>query len=370
MSMRTETGSKVVTRPVAAPVTPQSTRPAARETAASTGPVSAAAPAGTPLRDASGAVPAAGAARVPVKSLVPARSATRTPTRPPVWALVPGSQFAGDRYRLLERCGGSTDIAYWRARDTVLARDVALTVVEFPEADGAAAFFDRTGWLCRIRSDATAAILDMFEIDGRAVIVAQWKQSHALGLVRAGRPADAAAAVVPLARLVRDANGEGALVAIDNPGRVRVDADGVAYLAFPGVPADATARGDVRGLGNVLCELLTGMHHTGDGRPLSPSAVRPDVPAELSELIVRAVGADDVAAGRVVDVLGETVAEAAVVPAVPAAAASEIGAFVAAPAAEPERDRTFWNTWGPFVAGGVLLVVLAVIGWFVGVSVI
>ncbi|MFD4291586.1 hypothetical protein ACFWQG_00015 [Rhodococcus sp. NPDC058532] len=308
---------------------------------------------------------------------MPARSSTRTPTRPPVWALVPGAQFAGDRYRLLERCGGSTGVAFWRAHDTVLARDVALTVAEARESS-AAGFLDRTGWLCRTgdgaqprpgRTEAVPAVLDMFEADGCAVVVSQWKQSHALGLVRVGQPADAAEAVALLAGVVRDANRAGVCIGIDHPSRIRVDADGIAYLAFPGVPAQATPRDDVRGLGNVLSELLTGMHHTGTGRPLSPSAVRPDVSPALSGLIVDAVGSGDLGADRVVQVLDEVIAAAPAVPAAPEATADHPGAESEAEPGSGDA-RTPLATWGPYLAGAVLLIVLATVGWFVGVSLI
>lgn len=313
---------------------------------------------------------------LPVAALVPPRSTTRASSRPPVWALVPGAQLASGRYRLLERCGGTADTAFWRAHDTVLARDVALTVVDFPAAaavdapsgGGAASYFDRTGWLCRVRSEAVAAVLDMFEVDGRAVVVAQWKQGHPLGQMGAGTPADAAASVVPLAQVLCDAHRDGAVAALDHPSRVRVGADGVSYLAFPGVSAEADARGDVRGLGNVLSELLTGMHHTGDGRPLSPSAVRPDVSPELAELVVRAVGSGDLTATSTAEALLGVVAEAPRPEPEPGSDPTPSGVV----ATEPDADgpRTFRQTWGPYLAGGVLLVVLATIGWFVGVSLI
>ncbi|MFF0818588.1 hypothetical protein ACFYVR_26090 [Rhodococcus sp. NPDC003318] len=301
---------------------------------------------------------------------LPVRVPVRAASRPSVWALVPGSLFADGRYRLLERGGGTADAAFWRAHDTVLARDVALTVIDLGDGDSAAALFDRTMWLCRTRSGAVAVVLDMFERDGRAVVVAQWKQSHALGLLRVGRPEAAAASVASLAGVLADGHREGAVAAIDHPSRVRVGSDGVAFLAFPGVPVSATARSDVRGLGNALSELLTGLHHVGDGRPLSPGALRPDVPEVLSELVVGAVGTGEgtadpvpgaVTADRFVTVLGAVAAEAA--------------AVADGPGAEPAHAQSpsggvHWRMWAPFVAGGALLVALATIGWFVGVALV
>lgn len=293
-----------------------------------------------------------------------ARPVLRAATRPSVWALVPGSLFADGRYRLLERCGGGADTAFWRAHDNVLVRDVALTVIDLRDGDTANALFDRTMWLCRTRSAAVAVVLDMFERDGRAVVVAQWKQSHALGMLRVGRPEDAAAALEPLARVVADAHREAAVVAIDHPCRVRVDADGVAYLAFPGVPVAVAARDDVRGLGNALSELLTGFHHAGNGRPLSPTALRSDVPEALSDLVVGAVAsgdAGDATAEHVVTGLGAVAAAAGPVAPVPRSEPA---------ASEPAVRPVHWRAWGPVVAGGVLLIALATAGWFVGVSLV
>ncbi|WP_152447740.1 protein kinase family protein [Rhodococcus triatomae] len=318
-------------------------------------------------------------ARAPLPTVVrtvpppgtPTRGGLVRPTRPSAavppstWALVPGSLFANGRYRLLERCGGTADTAFWRAHDTVLARDVALTVIDVGGDDSADALFDRTMWLCRTRGDAVAVVLDMFERDGRAVVVAQWKQSHALGLVRVGRPTSAAAALDPLARTVADAHRDGAVVAVDHPNRVRVGSDGVAFLAFPGVPATATARGDVRGLGNALSELLTGIHHVGDARPLSPAALRPDVPEALSALVVGSVVSDAAApVGQPVTGTAEQFVAGL------AAVSPADGPSYAADPDDEDSASTSWPTWAPIVAGGALIAVLATIGWFVGVSLV
>ncbi|GAA4489112.1 hypothetical protein GCM10023094_50170 [Rhodococcus olei] len=291
-------------------------------------------------------------------------------TAPPGWEMMPGSVFAAGRYRLLERCGGSAETEFWRAHDTTLARDVALTVADLRGGDtskGIADFFARTGRLSRVRSEALTPILDMIEVDGRAVVVAQWQASRPLDRTRAARPSDAAVSVTALARMVRDAHRDGGVVAVDEPGRVRVTDGGITYLAFPGVPAHATARQDVRGLGAVLSELLAGMHHTGPGRPLPPSAARPDLPAALSGVVVRAAGPAEVTAAEVVAAL-EAVTSPVIGPEFPSDATTPEAVDAAVPVAAESADPAPWPTWVWVALGTTLLVVLATIGWFVGVA--
>lgn len=275
----------------------------------------------------------------------PRPSPVRLAARPSVWALVPGSLFAGGRYRLLERCGGSADTAFWRAHDSELARDVAVTVIDLRGGESATALFASTMWLCRSRSEAIAFVYDMVDCDGRAVVVAQWKQSHALGMLRAGRPADAATALGPLARMVADAHRDAAVAGLDHPSRIRVDADGVAFLAFPAVPDGATASGDVRGLGNALSELLTGMHHAGNGRPVPPSALRPDVPEAISALVVDAINTN-AAAGHAAPALVTADQFATRLDIVATGTARSAAVPASTPAdALPPADAGHWRPW-------------------------
>ncbi len=266
-----------------------------------------------------------------------------------MWEPVAGTVFAGGRYRLLERCGAAGAAQFWRGHDCDLGRDVALTIVDLrgSSLDVMAGYFSRTARLSRVRSESVAPILDVTEVDGRAIVVAQWQRSRPLDRTRAARPADATVALSALTRTVADLHGAGAAVGLDHPARIRVTEDGMAFLAFPGVDVRATMRADVRCAGAALGVLLAGADGTA-------------VPTALSELIVRTAGPGVVDAAEVVDVLAAvSTPPPAPVSAVVPAEESEVGTV-----AEPEP----WPAWVWVALGATILVVLATIGWFVGVS--
>ncbi|TQF74149.1 hypothetical protein FK531_05745 [Rhodococcus spelaei] len=192
------------------------------------------------------------------------RTVTLPTPRTPVAERVPGALFAGGRYRLLALCGSAPDTEFWHARDVPMGRDVALTVASFAGPGSAAVavdeYFARTVLLCRIRSGALAGILDMIAVDALAVVVSEWRPSRSLAEVAAGDSGEhgAASALIPLALAVQDAHHGETVVSLDDPNRVRVGMDGIAYLAFPGRPPSVTRLDDVRGLSAVLREITAG----------------------------------------------------------------------------------------------------------------
>ncbi|GAB2910050.1 hypothetical protein GCM10027047_05310 [Rhodococcus aerolatus] len=250
----------------------------------------------------------------------------RRPVRGP--RLVPGAAVAGGRYRLTAEHGGSGDLRFWQARDTMLDRDVALTFVDAeqkaleptghlderpdPAEEGPQAVLSRTLRLGRVDSPGLARVLDVVRGSSGGIVVAEWTQGRSLREVAETEPSPvgAARAVKALAAAAESAHRAGASLGLDHPDRVRISTAGQAVLAFPAVTADAGQQSDVAGLGAALYALLTnrwplrpeggesGSHTVGgmalaprenDGVVAAPRSLRGAVPFELSAVTVRAL---------------------------------------------------------------------------------
>jgi hypothetical protein len=250
------------------------------------------------------------------------------PANPPVTAA--GTLLAG-RYRLSTRVGSDTAAGaeFWRAEDTVLQRDVGVTVLRRLAADGPARdSADPTGAaragemvVRALRSgsfehDGCARLLDVLAPDGSRIppdvlgaAVTEWVAGRSLAeLVADGmiRPLAAARAVAPLAAAAEAAHRHGLVLGCDHPQRMRITPDGRAQLSFVLPRPDVTPADDVRGLGAVLYTLLTSRwplsrtdaaraglapaERTSRGGFVAPSRVRPGVPIELDTLIQGTLG--------------------------------------------------------------------------------
>jgi len=239
----------------------------------------------------------------------PARAAAGWPT--------PGAALGRGRYRLVtevgrdDRCGARL----WRGRDSVLEREVALTLfIADPGDTGAVAGIRDAATqalrTARLETAGAARVLDVLEPEPGpgptvAAVVAEWTPGRDLvDLVHAGLPAPmvAASMLAPLAGAVDAAHRCGLVLGCDHPQRIRVTAEGHARLAFPGPPAGTGSRDDVRGLGAALYLLLTGRWALDggptvlpaaprgpEGNVVSPRSLRPAVPLELSTLAVRSL---------------------------------------------------------------------------------
>ncbi|MFC9786902.1 hypothetical protein [Rhodococcus sp. NPDC127528] len=266
----------------------------------------------------------------------------------------PGVVLAGGRYRLLASCGGVDGLEFWHATDLVVDREVALTIAD-PSADpgGFAEMFARTIWLCRIRSDAVARILDMTDVDSLSVVVAEWIPSVSLREAVAGEtsPSGAARATGPLAEAVAEAHELGTVLSLDGASRVRVSIDGVAYLAFPGTRANARPAVDLHGLGRVLYALTSG---SLDTEPL-PEDTPPELSAAMVELLTP--GTTTTAASTAEALAGVTERARAAVEAAAAAVTPPEGA-----AMSPRRLAIL------SAAAVTTVLVLGAIGWLIGTA--
>ncbi|MCF8571724.1 murein biosynthesis integral membrane protein MurJ [Gordonia sp. HY002] len=250
--------------------------------------------------------------------------------------LVPGAAVAGGRYRLLEPQGGTRGLAFWRAKDIGLDREVGLTFVDpdqkfppiapgqrDPVAEGPQAVLHRTRRLGQLHTAGVARVLDVVRSASGGIVVSEWIPGSRLADVAATGPSatGAARAVRALAAGAEAAHRAGAVLSIDHPDRIRVSTAGDAVLAFPAIMSDDDRRSDVRGLGAVLYALLLG-RWTLDGdagkrlvtsaittdpvggmaiaepdpadptQPRAPRDAKPDIPFEISAVAARALEGD------------------------------------------------------------------------------
>ncbi len=223
--------------------------------------------------------------------------------------LLPGASIAGGRYRLLVSHGGPTALRFWQALDTALDRQVALTFVDPGRTlppDQVQEILARTLKLSQLDKPGVARVLDVTDTPAGGLVVSEWIRGGSLKEVAdtSPSPIGGARAVQALAAAAEAAHAAGVALSIDHPSRIRVSIDGDVALAFPATMPDATAEGDIRGIGAALYALLTDrwpLPETGAasglrsaetdpaGQPMEPRAVDRTIPFQISAAAARAV---------------------------------------------------------------------------------
>jgi len=216
-------------------------------------------------------------------------------------------------YKVLDRIGAGTLGDVYRARDTRLGRTVA---VKLP---GPALQDDRAR-LDALSADARAAsvlshpnIAALYEIGeegGRVFLVFEFVPGEPLGRVIAGRPINVRRAVdlaTQMADAFADAHALGMVhggltadtVIVTPKGNAKILDFGLARWTSRPAPDGADQRADIRALGRLLFEMLTGR------QPRSGERIGPSVPAELDETVARALdGGYEAAATCAADLRG------------------------------------------------------------------
>jgi hypothetical protein len=240
----------------------------------------------------------------------PGREATEGPTA----VLSPGALITG-RYRLIEQVGadGRVPASLWRAKDIVLERDVALTLLTGHGLASAKRTLDLATATARMEHPGISRVLDVLEGEragsGLAgLVVSEWITGASLATLAQDAEREhrslpsgvIARALAPLASAIDAAHRAGLVLGCDHPQRIWIRKDGLAKLAFPAVPPLATQVGDVRGIGAALYLLLVGSWplpdpppgikeapRTSTGAAIAPRTLRPSVSVELSILAER-----------------------------------------------------------------------------------
>ncbi len=331
-----------------------------------------------------------------------------------------------ERYRLEELLGVDTavDAQFWRANDTVLKREVGLTVLRRrdsstapdqpapsgptePRAARATDMLARATRAGRFEHPGWARLLDVIPSDAAGgpaqppadlppevfgFTVNEWVPGTSLAeFVAAGpvRPLTAIQAALPLAAAAALAHQQGLVLGCNHPERIRITPEGRARLAFPMPRPETTAADDIRGLGATLYVLLTGRWplsgteaaraglrgwaRAPDGEVFASGTLHPGVPHELTAIINGALGASSAmgrvhtaaAVRQVLEELTATVDQTPLLPppddGVPAAPDDLWQESTGErPVLEPERRRNLRN--GLVGLGAAVLVVLAFVG--------
>lgn len=244
----------------------------------------------------------------------------------PFVELAPGATVGG-RYRLVSLVAGDdAGNRFWRAKDTVLPRDMAVTLL--PEGNTTAATVARTLRVGRLHHIGLPQTLDVGTEQGQSYVVGQWVDGATLTDLLAGGPLEpdvATSITAKVSEAVAEAHRNGIALGAINPSLVRVNFDGQVRLSHVIAHGSATPDQDIRAVGGLLYLMLTGLwplpgasntvEAAGPGGGIAPAPtagigqltaaptrlgrevpaaeVRPSVPTALSALAERALHPDD-----------------------------------------------------------------------------
>lgn len=323
-----------------------------------------------------------------------------------------GDVIAG-RYTLLSQVGADPSVhaAFWQARDTVLQRDVGLTLLlrtgELGETTRASEMIDKALRWGGFNDPGAARLLDVMRRDNGSLpedvlglAVTAWVPGKSLAELAAGPTLRTTAALTmldPLAQAAEAAHRQGLVLGCAHPQRIRITAEGAARLAFALPHPQVTPADDVRGLGATLYTLLTA-HWPLSGTDaelaglaaaprdvqdvvVPPGILRPGVSLEVSALALGTLGAGAPhgrvhTAAAVHKVIGELLAseqEVAMLPPPDDGAApggDEVWGDRPPSVDDPERRRkvTIWMATLGGAAVLVLMYVLFQLGSLLGVT--
>ncbi|MBO0680018.1 protein kinase family protein [Mycolicibacterium sp. S2-37] len=266
------------------------------------------------------------------------------------------------RYRLLTCHGRRRVLEFWQAVDIATGRLVALTLVD-PHHTLPVEFVNEILSLTvRLRGIDTVGVAPILEVlhTGRfGVVISDWIPGGSVREVAETNPSalGAATALESLADAAEAAHRAGVRLNIDDPARVRLSADGRAVLAFPATLPDATAPGDLRGIGGCLYALLVGrwvddsspdwiaLEHDPAGEPVTLAELRDDVPYLISATAAGLVRSEPgiATASTLVTMLRQAAADAA-------AETSDIRVLAPLPPPPPGAYAGFRN-FGPAEQG-------------------
>ncbi len=216
----------------------------------------------------------------------------------------------GERYRLvsivaIDRAGNE----FWQARDTVLPRDMAVTLM--PGVEHTAATVTRTLRAGRLQHPGLPSVLDMGSAATRsgasaAYIVGPWTDGAPLTDVLSAGPLEptvAAALTAKVTDAVDEVHSHGLALGALPPALVRINSEGQARLSHVIARSDATTQQDIRAAGALLYVMLTAAWPLEDdsgigslllapvenNRELPATRMNPAVPQALSTLADRAM---------------------------------------------------------------------------------
>ncbi len=202
----------------------------------------------------------------------PAADARTTPGAADDFA--PGVTVGG-RYRLVSLVGvDSADNKFWRAKDNVLPRDMAVTLL--PDSSATSATVARTLRVGRLHHIGLPQTLDVGTEAGHSYVVGQWVDGATLTDLIAGGPLEpdvATSITAKVAEAVAEAHRNGIALGAINPSLVRVNFDGQVRLSHVIAHGSATPDQDIRAIGGLLYLMLTGTWplaapgSTGSGSP-------------------------------------------------------------------------------------------------------
>ncbi len=236
---------------------------------------------------------------------VAAQFAARFPAHgTPGPAHTPGT-IVGERYRLTRLV--ATDAAgneFWQARDTVLPRDMAVTIL--PATDPTSATVTRTLRVGRLHHPSLPQTLDLGQVGSAAYVAGQWVDGATItDLLQDGplEPGIATRLIAGVADALAEVHAADLSLGAVHPSLVRANFDGQVRLSHVVARSGAAHDEDIRAMGALLYLMLTGTWPLGpaDGpngcapaprrgdTELPAGKVNASVPPALSRLAERAL---------------------------------------------------------------------------------